>query len=133
MNVQIIRSDVEKAARSIKSAADQVAKIDFGSPLAKIAGAMTGGVSPGAANGLKGEWKADQDKWVKAANGHHDRTLDDANRIVETDDTGDIHPAVFLRRGSHVEEHTLNGDPLLDFSTAEHRKQLAGLLEGPLT
>ncbi|MET8520481.1 hypothetical protein [Nocardioides sp. NPDC004968] len=64
-----------------------MAKIDFGSPLAKIAGAMAGGVSPGAANGLKGEWKGDQDKWVKAANGHHDRTLDDANRIVETDDT----------------------------------------------
>lgn len=51
---------------------------------------------------------------------------------VETDDTGDIHPAVYLRRNSRVEEHTLNGDPLLDFSTAEHRKQLAGLLEGLL-
>jgi hypothetical protein len=87
MNVQIIRSDVERSARSIKSAADQVVKIDFGSPLAKIAGAMASGVSPGAANGLKGEWKTDQDKWVKAANAHHDRTLDDANRIVETDDT----------------------------------------------
>lgn len=87
MNVQIIRADVGRSARSIKSAADQVAKIDFGSPLAKIAGAMTGGTSPGAANGLKGEWKADQDTWVKAANGHHDHTLDDANRIVETDDT----------------------------------------------
>lgn len=87
MNVQIIRSDVERSARSIKSAADQVAKIDFGSPLSKIARSMTGGVSPGAANGLKGEWKGDQDKWVKAANGHHTRTLDDANRIVETDDT----------------------------------------------
>lgn len=87
MNVQIIRSDVERSARSIKSAADHVAKIDFGSPVAKIAKAMTGGTSPGATNGLKGEWKADQDKWVKAANGHHDRTLDDAKRIVETDDT----------------------------------------------
>lgn len=93
MDVQIIRSDVERSARSIKSAADQVAKIDFGSPLTKIAKAMTGGTSPGAANGLKGEWKADQDKWVKAANGHHDRTLDDANRIVETDHT-------IARRGS---------------------------------
>jgi len=87
MNVQIIRSDVARSARSIKSAADQVARIDFGSPLAKIARAMTGGVSPGAANGLKGEWKGDQDKWVKAANGHHARTLDGADRIVETDDT----------------------------------------------
>lgn len=86
MNVQIIRSEVERSARSIKSAADQVAKIDFGSPLTKIAGAMTGGTSPGAANGLKSEWKADQNTWVKAANGHHERTLDDANRIVETDD-----------------------------------------------
>lgn len=87
MNVRIIRSDVGRSARSIKSAADQVAKIDFGSPLVKIARAMTGGTSPNAANGLRGEWKADQDKWVKAANSHHDRTLDDANRIVETDDT----------------------------------------------
>ncbi|MEU6137781.1 hypothetical protein [Nocardioides sp. NPDC047086] len=87
MNVQIIRSEVERSARSIKSAADQVAKIDFGSPLVKIARALAGGVSPGAANGFKGEWKADQDRWVRAANGHHARTLDDANRIVETDDT----------------------------------------------
>lgn len=33
VNVQIIKSDVERSARSIKSAADQVAKIDFGSPV----------------------------------------------------------------------------------------------------
>lgn len=100
MNVQIIRSEVERSARSIKSAADQVAKIDFGSPLAKIAKGMTGGTAPGAANGLRGEWKADQDRWVKAANGHHTRTVDDADRIVETDDT-------VARRGT-AETNALN-------------------------
>ena len=47
---------------------------------------------------------------------------------VETDDTGDIHPAVYVRRAGQVAEHTLPGDPLLDFRTREHRSQLASLL-----
>ncbi|HEX2030649.1 MAG TPA: NAD(P)-binding domain-containing protein [Actinomycetota bacterium] len=49
---------------------------------------------------------------------------------IETDDTGDIHPAAYLRRGGRVEERILPGHPLLDFETAEHRAELRGLLEG---
>jgi hypothetical protein len=48
---------------------------------------------------------------------------------VETDDTGDIHPAVYIRRGPKVDEHVLSGDTLLNFETAEHRAQLAALLK----
>jgi thioredoxin reductase len=47
---------------------------------------------------------------------------------VETDDTGDIHPAVYIRREGQVGEHALPGDPLLDFRGREHRAQLASLL-----
>jgi thioredoxin reductase len=49
---------------------------------------------------------------------------------VETDERNDIHPAVYCRRGGSVDEHLLDGNLLHDFETAEHRKQLAGLLEG---
>jgi len=44
---------------------------------------------------------------------------------LETDDTGDIHPALYLRRDGTVTEQVLPGNPLLDFETAEHRAQLA--------
>jgi thioredoxin reductase len=47
---------------------------------------------------------------------------------VETDDTGDIHPAVYVRVDGQVGEHTLTGDPLLEFRGREHRAQLASLL-----
>src|SRR5206468_4220746 len=39
---------------------------------------------------------------------------------VETDGEGDIHPAVYLRRGGKIEEHLLPSDPLLNFETSEH-------------
>jgi thioredoxin reductase len=49
---------------------------------------------------------------------------------VETDERNDIHPAVYCRRGGSVDEHLLDGSLLHDFETPEHRRQLAGLLEG---
>jgi hypothetical protein len=49
---------------------------------------------------------------------------------VETDDRGDIHPALYRRREGRVDEHELPGDPLLDFETQEHRGRLEGLLKG---
>jgi len=49
---------------------------------------------------------------------------------VETDAEGDIHPAVYIRRGPRVEEHTLASSPLLEFDTAEHVAQLTALLKG---
>jgi thioredoxin reductase len=48
---------------------------------------------------------------------------------VETDDRGDIHPAVYVRRRGRVDADTrLASDPLLDFSGAEQRAQLASLM-----
>jgi thioredoxin reductase len=49
---------------------------------------------------------------------------------VETDDHGDIHPAVYCRREGRVDEHVLPGDPLLNFETKEHRGRLEGSLKG---
>jgi len=46
---------------------------------------------------------------------------------VETDAEGDIHPAVYIRRGGHVEEHTLPSSPLLDFTSAEHTAMMTSL------
>jgi thioredoxin reductase len=51
---------------------------------------------------------------------------------VETDNTGDIHPAVYLRRGGRADEYMLDGHPLLRFDTAEHRAQLSSLLKDVL-
>ena len=49
---------------------------------------------------------------------------------VETDAGGDIHPAVYVRRGDRVDEHTLASSPLLDFETTEHSAQLTSVLKG---
>ena len=49
---------------------------------------------------------------------------------LETDATGDIHPAVYVRRGDAVGEHLLPGDTLLRFDTGEHRAQLTSVLHG---
>lgn len=49
---------------------------------------------------------------------------------VETDPSGDIHPALYLRRSGTVSEHLLASDPLHDFESAEHRKATADLLAG---
>jgi thioredoxin reductase len=48
---------------------------------------------------------------------------------VETDADGDIHPAVYIRRGGRVEEHTLASSPMLDHETSEHAAQLSSLLK----
>jgi thioredoxin reductase len=48
---------------------------------------------------------------------------------VETSEQGEIRPAVYVRREGQVTERILDGDPLLDFATAEHRKQLSAALE----
>jgi thioredoxin reductase len=49
---------------------------------------------------------------------------------VETDPEGDIHPAVYVRRGGRVREHTLPSDPLHQFEGNEHRRELTSLLAG---
>ncbi len=50
---------------------------------------------------------------------------------VETDDTGDIHPAVYIREeGRPAVETLLLSQALHDFRTAEHRAQLGSLLSG---
>jgi thioredoxin reductase len=50
---------------------------------------------------------------------------------VETDDTGDIHPAVYVRQaGRSAVETLLQSHPLHDFRTAENRAQLASILNG---
>jgi hypothetical protein len=48
---------------------------------------------------------------------------------VETGEDGVIRPAMYVRHAGKVAERVLDGDPLLDFDTAEHRKQLAEALE----
>lgn len=50
---------------------------------------------------------------------------------VETDDTGDIHPAVYVRQaGRSAVETLLQSHPLHDFRTGENRAQLASVLNG---
>ncbi len=51
---------------------------------------------------------------------------------VENDDHGDIHPAVYLCTSGRTEEHLLDGNPMHDFETDEHRAQLASALKGVL-
>jgi thioredoxin reductase len=47
---------------------------------------------------------------------------------VETDADGDIHPAVYVRRGGRVQEYLLPSDQQHDFAGPEHRAQLDGVI-----
>ena len=49
---------------------------------------------------------------------------------IETDADGDIHPAVYVRRGPEVTEHLLPSAHLHSYETKEHRAQLTSLLSG---
>jgi thioredoxin reductase len=50
---------------------------------------------------------------------------------VETDDTGDIHPAVYVReQGKPAVETLLTSHPLHDFRTSDNRSQLSHLFRG---
>jgi hypothetical protein len=50
---------------------------------------------------------------------------------VETDDTGDIHPAVYIREaGRPAVETLLTSHPLHDFRTSENRALLGSILSG---
>ena len=46
----------------------------------------------------------------------------------EANPAGDLYPAVYVRKDNVVTEHLLPSSPLLDFETAEHRKQLGDAL-----
>jgi thioredoxin reductase len=48
---------------------------------------------------------------------------------VETDSTGDIHPAIYLKRSGRVQEHLLPSHPLHSFETIDHQTQLEALLK----
>lgn len=52
--------------------------------------------------------------------------------VLETDQAGDHHPAVYLRRAGRVTEHVLPSDSLHNFETSDHRAHLTTLLEGLL-
>jgi thioredoxin reductase len=57
-----------------------------------------------------------------------DRGPDAVAVAVETDAGGDVHPAVYVRRGGRVVEYLLPPDPQHDFTGGEHRAQLEGIL-----
>jgi hypothetical protein len=51
---------------------------------------------------------------------------------VETDDTGNIHPAVYVRaEGKPAVETLLQAHPLHDFRSPENKSQLKSVLKGP--
>lgn len=53
---------------------------------------------------------------------------DSAAITIETDTSGDIHPALYVRRDGEVAEHLLGSDPLRNFDTDGHRAQLHAVL-----
>jgi len=48
---------------------------------------------------------------------------------LETGVTGDVYPAVYVRRGGAIEETLLDPDPLLDFQSPAHRAQVEAALK----
>jgi hypothetical protein len=51
---------------------------------------------------------------------------------VETDDQGDIHPAIYIRRNGRVDNQALESHPLLQFDTPAHHGHLSAMLKGLL-
>ena len=48
---------------------------------------------------------------------------------IETDNTGNIHPAVYVRESGGVSEHLLPPDPLFDYTGGEHAAALTAALK----
>lgn len=85
VNIRMTKAAVDRSAQSVEKAAENVAAIDFGSELAKLAAALPESRSAGSTKSLKSEWKREQDAWVKQAHAHHRTTLADA-RVIEAAD-----------------------------------------------
>jgi thioredoxin reductase len=51
---------------------------------------------------------------------------------VETNESGDIHPCMYVRTAGKVEEHVFESNPLHDFTGSDHHAQLDGLVKGLL-
>jgi thioredoxin reductase len=49
---------------------------------------------------------------------------------VETNESGDIHPCMYLRTGGKVEEHVFEGNAMHDFTGEAQRRQLQDVLKG---
>jgi thioredoxin reductase len=60
------------------------------------------------------------------------RGLDAVAVTIETDASGDIHPAAYVRRGGRVEEFLLPSNQMHDHRTPEHRQMLTDRLESLL-
>ena len=58
---------------------------------------------------------------------------DGAAIAIEIDNTGDIHPAVYVRQKGTVEEHLLPSNAMNDYRNSEHRDLLKGALGSLLT
>jgi thioredoxin reductase len=52
---------------------------------------------------------------------------------VETTGESQIRPVVYVRRGGAMEEHVLEEDPLLDYSSAAYRSEIARIVKGVVT
>ena len=48
---------------------------------------------------------------------------------VETDGTGDIHPALYIRKNGTTEERLLPSNALHEFATSEHHAELTSALK----
>jgi thioredoxin reductase len=58
-----------------------------------------------------------------------DATGPDAVAVtIETGPGGDIHPAIYIRRGTSVREHLLPPDPLRDYKSGPNRAELRAIL-----
>ena len=47
---------------------------------------------------------------------------------LETDGTGAVYPAVYLRRDGQTSEHLLEADPLLDYEGEAHRAAMTSIV-----
>jgi hypothetical protein len=57
---------------------------------------------------------------------------DAAAVTIETDDRGDIHPAMYLRRSGQVVDHEIAGDAMLDFTGRPQQDQVSSILRSLL-
>jgi thioredoxin reductase len=76
-----------------------------------------------------------RDEGIVSLAGYVDEAGPDGAAItVETDDHGDIHPALYVRRHGRVEgDVRLPGEPFHDFSGPAHARELRAHLQGVLT
>lgn len=84
-DIQLVEADVRRAARSVKSAADEAQSVELGTHVGETAGTMPSSNSASAATRLAAQWNSDVQEWSRLAGAHAELMSQAASHITAAD------------------------------------------------